>query len=141
MNNTAEVRTFESLKVGESASLLHQITEQDIGQFSRLSGDYNPLHSDDSYAREAGFASRVVHGMFIGALVSQIVGMRLPGKYALLMRESLEFKKPVFIGETLVIEGTIAAKSEATKIIELSIIVTRGGEIIVLGNVHVRVLK
>ena len=141
MNNTAEVRTFESLKVGESASLLHQITEQDIGQFSRLSGDYNPLHSDDSYAREAGFASLVVHGMFIGALVSQIVGMRLPGKYALLMRESLEFKKPVFIGETLVIEGTIAAKSEATKIIELSIIVTRGGEIIVLGNVHVRVLK
>ncbi len=141
MNNTAEVRTFESLKVGESASLLHQITAEDIEQFSKLSGDYNPLHVDDSYAREAGFASRVVHGMFIGSLVSQLVGMRLPGKYALLMRESLEFKKPVFIGETLVIEGTITAKSEATKIIELSIIVMREGEIIVLGNVHVRVLK
>ena len=137
----ASVRTFESLKIGDSASLEHHITEQDIALFSELSGDYNPLHVDDSYASKAGFRKRVVHGFFLGSLVSQLIGMQLPGKYALLMRESLEFKKPVFINETVVVMGTIAAKSDATKIIELSITVTRGHDTIATGSTHVRVVQ
>ena len=141
MINVTDVRTFESLTIGESASLEHMISENDIARFSELSGDYNPLHVDDSYATTAGFGKRVVHGFFLGSLVSQLVGMRLPGKYALLMRESLEFKKPAFIDETIVITGTIVAKSEATKIIELSINITRGGETITTGSAYARVLQ
>ena len=141
MNNAAEVHVFESLKIGDTASLTHRITEQDVSRFSELSGDFNPLHTDDEYAREASFGKRVVHGFFLGSLVSQIVGMRLPGKYALLMRESLEFKKPAFIGETVAVTGIITAKSEATKLIELSMTVTRAGEIIAAGTAHVRVMQ
>ena len=141
MTNTAEIRTFESLMVGESASIRHVISEQNVAQFADLSGDHNPLHVDDSYASGTSFGKRVVHGMFIASLVSELVGMRLPGKYALLMRESLEFKKPIFINETVNVMGTIVAKSEATRIIELAISVTRGDVSVVTGSAHVRVLQ
>ncbi len=141
MNTAAEARTFASLNVGDVVSFGHMISEDDVARFADLSGDHNPLHAVDSYASEAGFGRRVAHGMFIGALVSQLVGMRLPGKYALLMRESLDFKKPAFIDETLVVTGTIVAKSEATKIIEVAITVTRMDVTIAEGSAHVRVLK
>ncbi len=141
MSDAAEVRTFESLKIGDAASVARAIGEDDIAQFSELSGDHNPLHVDDSYAGTTSFKRRVVHGMFIGSLVSQLVGMRLPGKYALLMRESLEFKNPAFIGDAIVVAGTIVAKSEATKVIELAITVTRGETTIAIGSAHVRVLQ
>lgn len=141
MTDAAETRTFASLSVGDAASITRTIGEDDIARFSELSGDRNPLHVDDSYAGTTNFGRRVVHGMFIGSLVSQLVGMRLPGKYALLMRESLEFKNPAFIGDTIVVTGTIAAKSEATKLIELAVAVTRGETTIAIGSVHARVLQ
>lgn len=141
MNATAEVRTFESLKVGDEASIEHTISENDIARFAELSGDYNPLHVEDAYAGTTSFGKRVVHGMFISSLISQLVGMRLPGKYALLMREFMEFKKPAFIDDTVVVTGVIIARSEATRIIELALAVTKGKEIIATGTAHVRVLK
>lgn len=141
MNDTADVRKFASLTVGDVASFEHTISGDDISRFADLSGDRNPLHVDDAYAGKTDFGKRVVHGMFIASLVSQLVGMRLPGKYALLMRESLEFKKPAFIGETVVVAGTILTKSEATKIIEVAITVTRGDVTIAAGSAHVRVLQ
>src|SRR3990167_3301720 len=108
--NTAD-RTFESIAIGENASLNHTITAEDVHAFAVVSGDHNQLHVDDAYAKATSFGQRVVHGMFLGALVSQLVGMHLPGKRALLMKESLEFKKPVHIGDTVTVSGTVLAKS------------------------------
>src|SRR3989344_8126669 len=141
MNNAVEVREFESLTIGESASVERTIRAQDVQAFAEISGDYRPLHMDDAYALASLFRKRVVHGSFLSSLVSQLVGMKLPGKYALLMRESLEFKKPVFIGDTIVVLGTIIAKSEATRVIELAIVVRRGEEVVATGSVHASVLK
>lgn len=141
MNNAAEVRTFDSISIGDAASVERTIRAEDVRTFAEVSGDYSPLHVDDTYVRTTVFGKRVVHGAFISSLVSQLVGMRLPGKYALLMRESLEFKKPAFIDDTIVVAGTVITKSEATKIIELAITVTRGEDVIATGSAHARVLQ
>src|SRR3989344_3381090 len=106
----ARDRSFGSISVGERASIEHIVTEDDVRTFAKLSGDQNPLHTDEAYAKQTAFGGRVVHGMFLAALVSQLVGMELPGKRALLLKASFEFKKPVHIGETLHIEGTVGAK-------------------------------
>lgn len=135
----AEDRSFESIVVGESASLETRILERDVETFAQLSGDYNPLHTDVSYAALTPFKERVVHGMLLGSFVSRLVGMQLPGRRALLVRETLEFIMPVHIGNTINVTGTVVAKSESTGLIELKIVITSGGTVASTGTVHVRV--
>ena len=137
----AKDKNFEDIKIGESAFFEKVILESDLDKFAELSGDYNPLHIDNNYAAQTELNSRVVHGMFLGALISRLVGMELPGKRALLMKECLEFKKPVRIGDELLIEGKVVHKSKATQLIELYIEISRDKEIVVVGVIHVKILK
>src|SRR3989344_2547569 len=134
-----EDRSFKSMQAGETASFERTITQLDVDAFAHLSGDKNPLHVDSSYAVAASYGGRVVHGMFLGALVSQLVGMRLPGKRALLMSESLEFKKPVHVGDTVLVEGIIVRTSASTRIIELGVSITVKGIIVAAGQARVMV--
>ncbi len=133
-------RTYESLSIGDSASLKHAISAPDVASFARLSGDHNPLHVDATYAKATPFKKRVVHGLFLGSLVSQLIGMKLPGAYALLMKESLTFAKPVFIGDTVVVKASIVHKSDAARLIELSVEIARKGDMVASGGAHVRLL-
>lgn len=137
----AKERTFSSLAVGDSVTIEHTIQESDIEGFAQVSGDYNPLHTDETFAEGTEFKKRVVHGMFLGGLVSQLVGMQLPGVHALLIKETLEFKKPLFIGDTVRLLGSIVSKSEATRLIEIEISAERGTDTVAAGRVIVRVLK
>ena len=140
-NPRAKVRSYDSLVVGEQATFKRIIFEEDVAGFAALSGDYNPLHTDDVYAKTTHFGSKVVHGLYLGSLVSRLVGMELPGRYALLVKESLEFKKPVTVGDTVVVSGTLVQKSDATKLIRVDVIITVADAIVVQGEVIVQVLK
>ena len=131
--------TLSELKVGDVAAFERKITEEDLSSFSELSGDRNPLHMDSTYAEGTAFKQRVVFGMLLGAFVSRLIGMELPGRQALILKETLEFKKPIFIGDTITVSGTIASKSESTGLLEVHIAITRGEELTTLGSVHVRV--
>ena len=137
----AKERKFEDLMVGQEASFERTVTEQDVTQFAQISGDYNPLHLDDEYAKTTEYQGTIVYGMFMAALVSRLVGMELPGKKALLMKESLEFKKPVRVGDVLVVKGVLAHKSQASGLVEIAIEIRRADELLVAGSVHARVLK
>ena len=94
---------------------------------------------DDAYASSTPYAGRIVHGMFLGALVSRLVGMQLPGKRALLVKESLEFKKPVRIGEVVRVSGVVTQVSVATRLIELNVQITVADMLVADGVVHVQV--
>ncbi len=133
-------RTFESIQVGETCVRERIITAEDIETFAKLSGDHNPLHVDAAYAAQTQFKKPVVHGMFLGALVSELIGMHLPGMRCLLVKEALEFKLPVFAGDTVRIEGVIVHKSEAAKLLEIKITITREFDTVVEGVVHTKVL-
>ena len=133
-------RSYESLILGEQVSFDVVIAEEDVATFAQLSGDQNPLHTDDVYAEATQFKKKVVHGMFLGALVSRLVGMRLPGRHALLLRESLEFKKPVMIGDTVTVTGTLVQKSDATRLIEIKVSITVDETVVARGAVTVRLL-
>lgn len=133
--------SFEEIKVGESVNIERNIPADDVLRFAELSGDYNPLHTDKKYAEGTLFKEQVVHGMFLASLVSQLIGMKLPGKRSLILREALEFKKPAFIGDTVNILGKVLFKSEATKIIEIGIeIHNQHDELLSSGSVQVKTL-
>lgn len=136
----AEDRTFESIAVGETCVRQHTISADTVATFAALSGDFNPLHIDAAYAATTKFKKPVVHGMLLGALVSELVGMHLPGLRCLIVKESLDFKLPVFIGNTIAITATVLHKVESMKLLELDISISRGTDVVVRGSVHVQCL-
>ncbi|GAB6145926.1 MaoC family dehydratase [Desulfocicer niacini] len=96
-----ELTSFEDLAIGQKASLKKTITEADLDHFIAITGDVNPLHVDDEFARQTFFGQRIAHGMLSAALFSTMVGMHLPGTGAIYKSQTLEFLAPVFIGDTL----------------------------------------
>ena len=91
----------KELKVGDKASVTHTFTEDQVKTFAEVSTDKNPLHLDEAYAADTIFGERIVHGMFVGSLFSALIGMELPGEGTIYMGQSLSFKRPVKIGETV----------------------------------------
>lgn len=100
---TAKISTyFEDLAVGQEASLTNTVNEKDIVAFAGISGDRNPVHLDADYAATTMFKERIAHGMLSAAYISAVFGMELPGPGAIYLSQSLAFKAPVRIGDTVV---------------------------------------
>lgn len=99
MNN--QLTTFDDLKIGQKASLTKTITEDDLSHFISITGDVNPLHVDKTFAEKTFFGQRIAHGMLSASLFSTMVGMHIPGMGAIYKSQTLEFLRPVFIGDTL----------------------------------------
>lgn len=137
----AKEKSFNDIQTGDFASFERVVTDDDLIRFADISGDYNPLHLNENYAAKTEFKGRIVYGMFMGALVSRLVGMELPGKKALLMKECIEFKKPARIGDKLLVKGSVVHKSQSSQLIELLIEIYRDKELLASGFVHARVLK
>jgi 3-hydroxybutyryl-CoA dehydratase len=93
---------FEDLSVGQEASLSNTVSEADIVAFANVSGDRNPVHLDADYAAKTMFKERIAHGMLSAAYISAVFGMKLPGPGAIYISQSLAFKAPVKIGDTVV---------------------------------------
>ncbi len=93
--------TFDDLHVGQQATFTKTITDADLSHFVAITGDVNPLHVDDEFARGTFFGSRIAHGMLSASLFSTLVGMHLPGIGAIYRSQTLEFLKPVRVGDTL----------------------------------------
>ena len=84
---------FSKWKVGDIEQLKHIIKEKDLDDFAKLTGDNNPIHMDESYASKSRFGERVVHGMLSASFISTIIGTKLPGKGALWISQTLDFKR------------------------------------------------
>jgi 3-hydroxybutyryl-CoA dehydratase len=95
--------------VGEEATLSKTITEQDVVDFARLSGDGNPLHLDEAYARGTRFGGRIAHGLLVAGLISAVLGTKLPGPGAVYRSQHLEFKRPVRLGDRVTARVRVAA--------------------------------
>ena len=106
-----ENRTFDELQVGETASLARTLTYKDIELFAIMSGDVNPAHVDEAFAKSDMFHKIVAHGMWGGALISTVLGTLLPGPGTIYLGQSLHFLKPVGLGDTLTITLKVAEKN------------------------------
>jgi 3-hydroxybutyryl-CoA dehydratase len=89
------------LKVGDTASRTKTITDEDVQNFAKASGDTNPVHLDEVYAAGTRFGRRIAHGMLTGSLISAILGNNLPGEGTIYLGQDFKFKAPVYIGDTI----------------------------------------
>lgn len=96
-----DVKERSDFSIGERASLRRAIRAEDIDAFAELSGDQNPVHVDEDYARETYFGGRIAHGIFVAGLISDVLGNQLPGPGAVYLSQELRFTAPVYPGDEL----------------------------------------
>lgn len=94
-------KTVDEMEIGERASFTKTISETDVYLFAGITGDFNPVHIDQVAAEASTFKARVAHGMLTASLISTVLGMRLPGPGAIYLSQSLKFRAPVHIGDTI----------------------------------------
>jgi 3-hydroxybutyryl-CoA dehydratase len=92
---------IEDLKPGMSESFSKTIGERDVALFGEISGDMNPVHFDEAYAKQTIFKGRIAHGVLSLALLSTVLGMKMPGPGTIFLSQSTRFKAPVRIGDTV----------------------------------------
>ena len=100
---------YEDLSVGQSASFAKTVTEADLVLFAGVTGDTNPVHLDQEFAESTMFKGRIAHGMLSAGFVSTVFGTTLPGPGAIYLSQTLNFKAPVRIGDTVVATVTVTA--------------------------------
>jgi 3-hydroxybutyryl-CoA dehydratase len=134
---------YDEIAVGATDSFSVTVNEKMVNDFAQLTGDENPLHTDAAYAEETKFGGRVAHGMLIGGLFSQLIGMHLPGKYSLYLSQALQFRNPVMIGAKVLIRGEVTHKSDASKTITLKMTATDENAKVIFasGDAVVQLLK
>ena len=141
MNDKLSKYTFDEIEIGLTKQFQITITESMVDNFAKLTGDFSPIHMDEDYASTTTFQKRVVHGMLLASFLSKIDGMYLPGKHALYFSQSLDFRHPCFLGDTITISSVVIDKSSSTKILKIeSKITNQDGKILLsgIGRVIVR---
>nr|WP_255692565.1 bifunctional enoyl-CoA hydratase/phosphate acetyltransferase [Luteimonas sp. XNQY3] len=113
-------RTFDEIAVGDSAGIERTLTQADIQLFAILSGDVNPQHVDPAFAAASRFHGVIAHGMWGGALISAVLGTRLPGPGTVYLDQSLHFHGPVRLGDRLAIAVTVISKDSASRRVTLA---------------------
>jgi len=94
-------KTIQDLKIGDTAEFSKTVSESDIYQFAGITGDFNPAHINEDYAKKTFFKTRIAHGMLSAGFISTVIGTKLPGTGSIYIQQNLSFLAPVRIGDTI----------------------------------------
>lgn len=130
---------LEDLKVGMSAMFGKTVTEADIMAFAGVSGDTNPIHLHDGFARSTRFGQRIAHGMLSGSFISTVIGTRLPGPGSVYVSQTMNFMAPVLIGDTITAVATITAIDEKRRRVTLKTQCLNGDKVVIDGEATILV--
>ncbi len=124
-----------TLSVGQRATFSKTITHADIEAFAALTGDRNPLHLDDAFARQSRFGRPIAHGVLVAGVISAALGMVLPGPGAIYLRQTLKFLRPVYPGDTVTATVEVTAYRVDKGIVTLrTVCVNQSGDPVVDGE-------
>ncbi len=130
---------FEDLKIGMKATVSRTITETDLRNFSGVSGDTNPMHLNEEFARQTPFKHCIVHGMLTASLISAVIGTKLPGPGCIYMGQTLKFTAPVRVGDTVYATATVARLLPEKKHVILNTVCTVGNATVIEGEAMIKV--
>jgi 3-hydroxybutyryl-CoA dehydratase len=125
---------FEELSVGQSAIFGKTVTEADIAAFAGVSGDTNPVHLNEEWAKNTMFKGRIAHGMLSAAFISTVFGTKLPGPGCIYVSQLLKFKAPVKIGDTVTARVEVTALNPEKKFATFKTTCSVGEKIVLDGE-------
>ena len=131
-------KTIRDMQVGDRAVLRKTFLEDDVAEFAKVSGDSNPAHMDESYAKTTPFKTRIVHGMLAGSLFSALLGTDLPGVGTIYTGQTLKFTRPVHFGEEITASVTVKElNEERNRAVFECLAVNPQGEPVIVGEATV----
>lgn len=132
-----ENRCYDELQVGDCASLTRELTKTDIELFAILSGDVNPAHLDEAYARDTPFHKVIAHGMWGGTLISTVLGTKLPGPGTIYVGQQLRFVRPVNVGDIITVKVTVKEKRDKNMVLLDCLCSNQLGKPVITGEAEV----
>jgi 3-hydroxybutyryl-CoA dehydratase len=132
-------KTFAELAVGMTVSIQNTVSEQDVIDFARVSGDHNPLHMDEAYAKTTQFGGRIAHGALSASYISAVLGNDLPGPGAVFLELNLKFVRPVRIGDTVTSTAEVIEMVERGYRVKLAVKGEVNGKIVMRGEAVIMV--
>ncbi|WP_297696036.1 MaoC family dehydratase [Phenylobacterium sp.] len=132
---------FDELSLGQSAELTRTVGARDLEAFAEVSGDTNPVHLDDAYARTTTFGGRIAHGMLSAAFISAVLGTKLPGPGAIYLSQSLRFRRPVRIGDEVTARAIVKALDAKRGHVTLETVCLVSGKAVLEGEALVLATK
>ena len=115
---------YEDIAIGMNACFTVTVTPEQMAMFRDMSGDVNPLHNDEAYAKSLGYPDRVSFGMLSASFLSTLAGVYIPGKYSIIHSVDVSFPKPVIVGDQLSISGTVIEKNEVYRYFIMKVSIT-----------------
>ncbi len=129
---------YDEITIGQTASYSKTLSEDDVTLFAAVSGDVNPVHLDAEFAATTPFKQRIAHGMWSGAIISAALAVEFPGPGTIYLGQSMSFRAPVFIGDTITIELEVTAKRDDKQFVTLACkAVNQHGKTVVKGSAEV----
>lgn len=110
------MKTYDQMNVGDKAEVEKTVSETDVYLFAGITGDLNPAHVNERVSKDTMFKGRIAHGMLSAGFISAVLGMQLPGPGTIYLSQSLKFKAPVRIGDTIRAEAVVAEKLEKGRV-------------------------
>lgn len=128
---------IETIQTGMTVSYSQTITDADIKAYAGLSGDHNPVHVNDEYAHSSRFGKRIAHGLMSAGFFSALFGTRLPGPGCVYVSQSLQFKRPVYMGDTVVATVKVRSVDIGKCRVFFETICTVGGKVVIKGEAEI----
>ncbi|MFW9904093.1 MAG: MaoC family dehydratase [Candidatus Thorarchaeota archaeon] len=130
--------SFSEIKIGQKAEIKRIISDEDIRKFAEISGDRNPIHLDEEFAKKTFFQGRIAHGMFSAALISAVLANKLPGPGSIYLKQEIRFIKPIRIGDTILVTVEVIKKEdEKERVILRTSCINQHTELVVDGEATV----
>jgi len=129
------------IKIGDKFSTQRHVTDELIRKFADVSGDYNPIHLDEEFAKKTRFGKRIAHGMLSGAFISAVLGYEFKERKIVYLSQTMRFTAPVFIDDVVTATATVTAIREDKGIVTLETVCTdQNGDVLVKGEAAVMIL-
>ncbi len=130
------------LKIGDTFSKSREVTDELIRAYAEISGDFNPIHLDEEFAKQTRFGRRIAHGMLSGAFISGVLGYEFSVRKIVYMSQTMRFVAPVFIGDTITTTATVLNIREDKPIVTVETVCTnQNGETVIKGEAVLMMLK
>jgi len=140
MRKTPANLTFEEIEINSKYKFKRTFRKPDLQLFSELTGDSNPLHMDENYIKDSNFKENVVFGMLSASLFSTLVGMYCPGKNALYLSQTLDFRNPLHLDDEIIVRGEVIEKYDKFDMIKMKTEILNDNCIFVSGEAKVKVI-
>lgn len=141
VNKTKKQTPMKQLRIGDKAEFTKSITEEDVILFAKISGDDNPVHLDEEYAKQTFFKQRIAHGFLVGSLISAAIAKKLPGNGTIYLSQNLKFVAPVFLNDTITAQLEVIEFPKGTQVVLSTICKNQDQKIVIEGTALVMAPK